>query len=88
MRFTLPTPPTLAEALKALPDIYRSSETALDGDLSFVRKQDSLFSRRKKRPSKRRLREEKIVNNDECEDDSFFLDTQGNKRPKPFRFSS
>jgi hypothetical protein len=84
----LPKPSTLTEALQALPVIYTSSETALDSDLSFVRKQENLFGgqQRKIRPSKRMIREEKIVDRDE--DDSILLETPANKRAKPFRFSS
>lgn len=66
---------TLADSFAALPSIYTSRETALDGDLALVNK------------SSKRVKEDLFMFDDD--DDSMLLDDEPvTKKAKPFQFSS
>jgi hypothetical protein len=72
----LPTPSTLADSLAALPSIYTSNQSGLNGDLAFV-----------KNPLKSKRDQDSFMQEDE---DSYFTmsDEPPVKKPRPFQFSS
>lgn len=66
------TPSTLADSLASLPSIYTSTQSGLDSDLSFVKRENP-----KERHAKRSM----------IDEDSSMEDTQLSKKSKPFQFS-
>jgi hypothetical protein len=62
----------LADSLAALPSIYTSTQSGLDNDLSFVKRENV-----RERNAKRTM----------IDEDSSMMDTQLSKKSKPFQFS-
>lgn len=78
----VPTPSTLADSLAALPSIYTSGKSTLDGDLAFVGRNSS--NNNNANSSKRD--QDSFMLDDDLDDP--FDDTPPVKKARPFQFSS